>query len=213
MAGRSLSKARMAMAMAVVATFAGLLVVMNERRREAAVELLAPRHMAAPAAASIGAPFSLLDLAGRRVTSHDFGGRHVLLMFAPLAPSERATAALQVASAALLGLGPRAAEVAPVLVAIAPEGEDDAAAQRRTAALLAPLDVAWTGLAAPREDVLKLARSYYVPVGGQHAPSARGAPPENAPIAFILNAKGAYLGHLAVPTDPAAMTAWIGINL
>lgn len=201
---------RILIGMALVMALAVLLMFLNERKRRLAFEAIGNEPVTAGAAASIGAPFALLDVAGRRVTDGDLRGRRVLLMFAPIGEGERTPAALQVASAALQGLGDRAAGIAPVLVAIAPAGADEGAAARRAAELLAPLAIAWTGLVGPRDDIARLARAYFVPLpGGETNPAAKGTPPAVAPLAILLDTLGRYIAHTGIPNDPGELTAWI----
>ncbi|MCB1519841.1 MAG: SCO family protein [Hyphomicrobiaceae bacterium] len=156
----------------------------------------------------VGAPFALVDHRGRAVTSNDFHGRPVLLIFGRTAERDRVLASLQVASAAIDGLGARRASIAPVFVTLDPETDTPDRLER----FLAPLPVSWHGLTGTSDAIAALAGAYFVP-GFSGGKPTMGAPPEGPPTAYLLDARGRFISHLVVPSDAEKLRAWIVRNL
>src|SRR4029079_13092326 len=71
--------------------------------------------------ALIGGPFTLLDQNGKTVTDRDFRGRYMLIFFGFTHCPDICPAELQVISASLDELGPKAEEVVPIFVTLDPE--------------------------------------------------------------------------------------------
>jgi len=111
--------------------------------------------------ALIGGPFVLTDHTGKRVTEENFRGRYMLVFFGFTFCPDVCPSALQVVSAALDRLGPRAERFVPVLITVDPE--------RDTPEQLAlyvqsfhPRLVGLTGTPAEIEAVAKTYRVYSV---------------------------------------------------
>jgi protein SCO1/2 len=68
----------------------------------------------------IGGPFTLVDQNGNTVTDRDFRGRYMLIFFGFTHCPDICPAELQVMSAALDALGPKADEVVPIFVTLDP---------------------------------------------------------------------------------------------
>ena len=77
--------------------------------------------------ALIGGPFTLVDQTGKTVTDQDFRGRYMLVFFGFTHCPDICPAELQVMSAALDELGPKADEVVPVFITLDPERDTQAA--------------------------------------------------------------------------------------
>lgn len=71
--------------------------------------------------AMIGGPFTLTDHTGKRVTDEDFRGRHMLVFFGFTFCPDVCPSALQVMSATLDKLGPKAERFVPILITVDPE--------------------------------------------------------------------------------------------
>jgi len=71
--------------------------------------------------ALIGGPFALVDQHGKKVTDRDFRGRYMLIFFGFTHCPDICPAELQVISASLDELGPKAEEVVPIFVTLDPE--------------------------------------------------------------------------------------------
>ena len=77
--------------------------------------------------ALIGGPFTLVDQAGKTVTDQDFRGRYMLVFFGFTHCPDICPAELQVMSAALDELGPKADQVVPIFITLDPERDTQAA--------------------------------------------------------------------------------------
>ncbi|MBL8567378.1 MAG: SCO family protein [Hyphomicrobiaceae bacterium] len=192
--------------LAVLSAAVGLLALNEWFRRAALEEDRAPQTVTDGGSASrVGAPFSLLDTDGRRVTSGTFHGRKVLLLFADPRETDRLAPALQVATAAIFSLGGKATTLAPVLVSL----DTSEGASRNLASVLAGLNPAWTGLHGTAEEINALARAFFVPLPESDTPTRRGAPPVGPPIAYLLDEMGGFLAHTPIPNDPDRLTEWL----
>jgi len=88
---------------------------------EARERLLPAPNVKSWGQALIGGPFALTDHTGRRVTDEDFRGRYMLVFFGFTFCPDVCPSALQVVSAALDKLGPKAERFVPVLITVDPE--------------------------------------------------------------------------------------------
>ena len=70
--------------------------------------------------ALIGGPFTLVDQNGKTVTDRDFRGKYMLIFFGFTHCPDICPAELQVMSAALDALGPKADDVVPIFVTLDP---------------------------------------------------------------------------------------------
>ena len=77
--------------------------------------------------ALIGGPFTLVDQTGKTVTDQDFRGRYMLVFFGFTHCPDICPAELQVMSAALDALGPKADSVVPIFITLDPERDTPAA--------------------------------------------------------------------------------------
>jgi protein SCO1/2 len=71
--------------------------------------------------ALIGGPFTLVDQNGKTVTDQDFRGRYMLVFFGFTHCPDVCPAELQVMSASLDELGPKADEIVPIFITLDPE--------------------------------------------------------------------------------------------
>jgi protein SCO1/2 len=152
--------------------------------------------------ALIGGPFELTDHTGKRVTDQDFRGRYMLVFFGFTFCPDVCPSALQVMSAALEKLGPRAERFTPVFISVDPE--------RDTPAQLAlyvqsfhPRLVGLTGTPAEIEQVVKAYRVYAKKV--QDPKSSAGYTYDHSSIIYVMGPDGAYRTHFAHTTSVDAM--------
>jgi protein SCO1 len=81
----------------------------------------APQTVMTSGKALVGGPFKLVDQHGKTVTDKDFRGRYMLVFFGFTHCPDICPAELQVISAALEALGPKAEKVVPVFITLDPE--------------------------------------------------------------------------------------------
>jgi protein SCO1/2 len=108
--------------------------------------------------ALIGGPFALTDHTGRRVTDPQFRGRTLLVLFGHTSSADMTPSALQVLSAALDRLGPKAARFAPVLITVDPEHDTPA----RLATYVARFHPRLVGLTGTPAEVARVLEAYRI---------------------------------------------------
>lgn len=108
--------------------------------------------------ALIGGPFSLVDQTGKRVTDKDFAGRPMLVYFGYTSCPDICPAGLQVISAALDKLGPKANTLTPVFITVDPERDTPEV----MAAYIKSFHPHLTGLTGSRADVDAVTKTYRV---------------------------------------------------
>jgi cytochrome oxidase Cu insertion factor (SCO1/SenC/PrrC family) len=154
--------------------------------------------------ALVGGPFALTDHNGKRVTDQDFRGKYMLIFFGftycpDVCPSE-----LQVMSAALDELGPKADRVQPIFITIDP-ARDTPEAMKLYVANFHPRLV---GLTGSPEDVAQVAKAYRV-----YYARAKGS--ENQPdylmdhstILYLMGPDGRFVKHFTYGTDAKGLAA------
>jgi cytochrome oxidase Cu insertion factor (SCO1/SenC/PrrC family) len=152
--------------------------------------------------ALIGGPFTLTDHTGKRVTDQDFRGRTMLIVFGftfcpDVCPSE-----LQVMSAALDKLGPRAERVVPILITVDPERDTPAQLARYVSSFHPRL----VGLTGTRSEVEAAAKAYRVYARKVEDPkSTAGYTIDHSAIIYVMGPDGAYRAHFTHGTNADAM--------
>jgi cytochrome oxidase Cu insertion factor (SCO1/SenC/PrrC family) len=159
-------------------------------------ERLLPRaNLKVSGEARIGGPFALTDHNGKRVTDADFRGRTMLVVFGSTSSQDATAPALQVVSAAIAMLGPKAERVAPVLIAVDPE-RDTPERLKRYVADFHPRLVGLTG--TPRQ-IAEVLAAYRV-AGIRKIPdrvSPAGYTIDHPPPIYVMGPDGRYRGHLS----------------
>jgi protein SCO1/2 len=184
--------------MAAALLFAGLSAAAQSepapRRAEAArlmYELMSGRH-------PIGAPFTLADPAGRRVSLGDFRGRLVLLYFGFASCPDVCPTDLAVIAQALRELGAAADEVQPLFVTLDPR-RDTPAVLREYAAAFHPRFVALTG---SEDEIRRVATDFKVYYEKVPLPGTKTYAIEHTAYTFLLDRKGEFV-ILFPPGTPA----------
>ena len=160
--------------------------------------------------ALVGGPFTLTDHKGKRVTDQDFRGRYMLIFFGftycpDVCPSE-----LQVMSAALDELGPKAEKIQPIFITIDP-ARDTPEAMKLYVANFHPRMV---GLTGSPEDIAQVAKAYRV-----YYARAKGS--ENQPdylmdhstILYLMGPDGKFVKHFTYGTDAKGLAAALGEDI
>jgi protein SCO1/2 len=166
----------------------------EERRAEAArlmQELMSGQH-------PIGAPFTLSDPAGRRVSLADFRGRLVLLYFGFASCPDVCPTDLALIGAALVQLGPAAREVQPLFVTLDP-ARDTPAVLREYAAAFHPRFIALTGT---EDEVRRVATDFKVFFEKVELPATQTYAIDHTAYTFLLDRKGEFV-ILFPPGTPA----------
>jgi protein SCO1/2 len=152
--------------------------------------------------ALVGGPFTLTDHTGRRVTDKDFRGRYMLVFFGFTFCPDVCPSALQVVSAALDKLGPKADRFVPIFISVDPE--------RDTPKQLAdyvqsfhPRLVGLTGSPAEIDAVVKAYRVYVRKV--EDPKSTAGYTYDHTSLIYVMDPSGAYRTHFAHTTNADVM--------
>jgi len=152
--------------------------------------------------ALIGGPFTLTDHTGKRVTDQDFRGRNMLVFFGFTLCPDVCPSALQVVSAALDKLGPKADRFVPVLITVDPE-HDTPTQLASYVESFHPRLVGLTGTPAEIETVVKAYRVYVRKVSDPK--STAGYTIDHTSLIYVMGPDGAYRTHFAHTTNADAM--------
>jgi len=157
--------------------------------------------------ALIGGPFHLTDHTGKRVTDQDFRGRYMLVFFGFTFCPDVCPSGLQVMSAALDKLGPKAERLVPVFISIDPE--------RDTPAQLAlyvqsfhPRLIGLTGTPAEVQQAVQAYRVYAKKV--EDPKSTAGYTFDHSSIIYVMGPDGAYRAHFSHTTNVDALADRLG---
>jgi cytochrome oxidase Cu insertion factor (SCO1/SenC/PrrC family) len=152
--------------------------------------------------ALVGGPFSLTDQTGKRVTDQDFRGRFMLVLFGFTYCPDICPSALQVMSAALDKLGPKAERITPVLITVDPE-RDTPAQLAAYVKSFHPRLVGLTGSPAEIEGVIKAYRVYARKVPDPK--STAGFSIDHSALIYVMGPDGKYRAHFTPATSVDAM--------
>ena len=152
--------------------------------------------------ALIGGPFTLTDHTGKRVTDQDFRGRTTLVLFGFTFCPDICPSALQVMSAALDRLGPKADRFVPILVTVDPE-RDTPMQLASYVQSFHPRLVGLTGTPAEIDAVVKAYRVYVRKVADPK--STAGYSIDHTSLIYVMGPDGAYVTHFAHTTNADAM--------
>jgi protein SCO1/2 len=169
-------------------------------------ERLLPRaNVRVTGEASIGGPFALIDHNGKRVTDADFRGRTMLVVFGSTLSPDATAPNLQVLSAALAKLGPRAELAVPILIAVDPERDTPERLKRYVEDFHPRL----VGLTGTPEQLAAAIAAYRV--AGVRKNEDRASPPgytlEHPSLIYVMGPEGRYRGHLSFAAGVDAIVA------
>lgn len=152
--------------------------------------------------ALIGGPFALTDHTGKRVTDQDFRGRYTLVLFGFTFCPDICPSALQVMSAALDRLGPKADRFVPILITVDPE-RDTPVQLASYVQSFHPRLVGLTGSPAEIDAAVKAYRVYVRKVADPK--STAGYSIDHTSLIYVMGPDGAYVTHFAHTTNADAM--------
>ncbi len=153
--------------------------------------------------ALIGGPFALVDQHGKKVTDRDFRGRYMLIFFGFTHCPDICPAELQVISASLDELGPKAEEVVPIFVTLDPE--------RDTPEVMADyvknFGSRFVGLTGSPEEIAEAAKAYRVAFSKfQEDKTKNDYSIDHSALAYLMGKDGEYITHFPYGTPAAKMT-------
>lgn len=152
--------------------------------------------------ALVGGPFTLTDHTGKRVTEKDFRGRYMLVFFGFTFCPDVCPSGLQVISAALDKLGPKADRFVPLLITVDPE-RDGPAELATYVQSFHPRLVGLTGTPAEIDAAIKAYRVYVRKV--EDPKSTAGYSIDHTSLIYVMGPDGSYRTHFAHTTNVDAM--------
>jgi protein SCO1/2 len=153
--------------------------------------------------ALIGGPFSLVDQTGKTVTDQDFRGRYMLVFFGFTHCPDICPAELQVISASLDELGPKAAEVVPIFITLDPERDTQAA----MGDYVKNFGSRFVGLTGSPEAISAAAKAYRIAYSKfQEDKTKSDYSIDHSALAYLMGKDGEYITHFPYGTPVAKMT-------
>ena len=153
--------------------------------------------------ALIGGPFTLVDQTGKTVTDQDFRGRYMLVFFGFTHCPDICPAELQVMSAALDALGPKADSVVPIFITLDPERDTQAA----MGAYVKNFGPRFVGLTGSSEQIAAAAKAYRVAYSKfQQDKTSSDYSIDHSALVYLMGKDGEYITHFAYGTPASQMT-------
>jgi protein SCO1/2 len=155
--------------------------------------------------ALIGGPFTLVDQNGKTVTDRDFRGKYMLIFFGFTHCPDICPAELQVMSAALDALGPKADDVVPIFVTLDP-GRDTPEA---VGAYVKNFGKTFVGLTGSPTAIANAANAYrvaYQKFEYKDKDGNYGYSIDHSALVYLMDKDGKYLVHFAYGTPATKMT-------
>jgi protein SCO1/2 len=165
-------------------------------------KLQAPAQVPSIGKATVGGPFTLTDHTGRRVTDKDFRGQHLLVFFGFTYCPDVCPSGLQVMTAALEELGPKAEKITPIFISVDPE-RDTPEQLALYVSSFHPRLVGLTGTPEEIQQVAKAYRVYYKKVEDEG--STAGYTIDHTSIIYLMSPTGEFITHFTHATPVSAM--------
>src|SRR5262249_55171688 len=152
-----------------------------------------------------GGEFTLVDQNGKTVTDRDFRGKYMLIFFGFTHCPDICPAELQVMSAALDALGPKAEEVAPIFVTLDPGHDTPEAVGAYVKNFRKNLEGV-RGAPAEIDNVAKVYRVAYKKFEYKEKDGNYGYTIDHSALVYLREKDGKYLALFAYGTPAAKMT-------
>jgi protein SCO1/2 len=153
--------------------------------------------------ALIGGPFTLVDQTGRTVTDQDFRGRYMLVFFGFTHCPDVCPAELQVMSASLDELGPKADEIVPIFITLDPERDT----QEAMGAFVKNFGSRFVGLTGSPEAIAAAADAYRVAYAKIYEDTRNpDYSIDHSGLVYLMGKDGEYITQFPYGTPAAKMT-------
>jgi cytochrome oxidase Cu insertion factor (SCO1/SenC/PrrC family) len=148
--------------------------------------------------ALVGGPFTLTDGSGKRVTDKDYRGRYMLVFFGYTSCPDICPAGLQLISAALENLGPKADRITPIFISVDPARDTP----EKLADYVKNFSPRLVGLTGTPEEVAAVAKAYKVYYKKKPNPSSPDDyAMDHTGIIYLMDPNGEFVTHFT-PTTP-----------
>jgi len=153
--------------------------------------------------ALIGGRFTLVDQTGRTVTDQDFRGRYMLVFFGFTHCPDVCPAELQVMSASLDELGPKADEIVPIFITLDPERDT----QEAMGAFVKNFGSRFVGLTGSPEAIAAAADAYRVAYAKIYEDTRKpDYSIDHSGLVYLMGKDGEYITQFPYGTPAAKMT-------
>lgn len=150
---------------------------------------------------SVGGPFTLTDQNGKPRSDSEFRGKLMIVYFGYTFCPDVCPTDLMAITQALDALGPAAAGVQPVFIAIDPERDSNVLAD-----YIAAFHRSFVALTGSPDEIRKVANSYkafYAKVPGERGGEYSI---DHAGVIYLMGRNGEYLGFMPPQTNPGRLT-------
>ena len=160
-------------------------------------------EVATTGTALIGGPFTLVGRDGKTVTDRAFRGKYMLVFFGFTHCPDICPAELQVMSAALDALGPKANEIIPIFITLDPERD----APPVVTGYVMNFSPRFVGLTGSPEQIAEAAKAYRVTYSKFQEDETKPGDYsiDHSALVYLMGKDGEYLTHFAYGTPAAKM--------
>ena len=151
--------------------------------------------------ALVGGPFTLTDQDGRKVTEKDFLGKYMLVFFGYTYCPDICPTELQVMSAALDSLGPKADAIQPVFITVDPQRDTPEVMKQYVGNFHPRL----MGLTGTPDEIASVAKTYRVFFSRVENSAPDTYLMDHSTITYLMDPQGKFLKHFSYSTDSAAL--------
>lgn len=148
--------------------------------------------------ALVGGPFTLTEHTGKRVTEKDFLGKYLVVFFGFTNCPDICPSGLQVLSAALEKIGPKADLLTPVFITLDAKRDTP----EKLALYLKSFDKRFVGLTGSDDEVAAAAKTYrvyYQKVTDEKNPDSYSY--DHAALYYVMGKDGAFIAPIAHTND------------
>ena len=160
--------------------------------------------------ALVGGPFTLTDDSGKRVTDTDYRGRYMLVFFGYTSCPDICPASLQLISAAIENLGPKADRITPIFISVDPARDTP----EKLGAFVKNFNPHFVGLTGTPDEVAAAAKAYkvyYKKVPNADSPADYGM--DHTAIIYLMDPNGEFVTHFTPTTTVEELTATLDKRL
>lgn len=183
-----------------IGIFAALLAFPDVLRQRAPTSATVGRAL-------VGGPFSLIDHTGKRVSDKDFRGKYMLVSFGFTFCPDICPSGLQVISAALDKLGPKADKLVPLFITLDPERDTPAV----LAAYVPSFHSRLVGLTGTLDEIAAATKQYRVyHKKVQDAKSTSAYTIDHSALIYLMGPDGAYIAHFTHSTGVDQLAERLG---
>jgi protein SCO1 len=160
-------------------------------------------EVATTGTALIGGPFTLVGRDGKTVTDRAFRGKYMLVFFGFTHCPDICPAELQVLSAALDELGPKANEIIPIFITLDPERDTPPV----VTGYVMNFSPRFVGLTGSPEQISEAAKAYRVTYSKFQEDETKpdDYSIDHSALVYLMGKDGEYLTHFAYGTPAAKM--------